>query len=80
MTEIPWKMISPHAARALKNHGQSLSRLADRGGLSAKEALCIIEDRNWGYHKNGIASEACLLNKVNKWRSEVTKNWKESQQ
>lgn len=27
---IPWESIAPHEAQALKNHGQSLERLASR--------------------------------------------------
>lgn len=42
---IPWAMIEPHAEQADKNHYQSLARLADRGGLSACEALAVLEDR-----------------------------------
>jgi predicted RNA-binding Zn ribbon-like protein len=29
------------------NHGQTLDRLAERGGLSASEALAICEKREW---------------------------------
>jgi len=32
---------------AQKNHGQSLRRLNERGGLSASEAAAIIERRRW---------------------------------
>ena len=79
LREIPWSLIAPHEKQAQANHGQSLKRLAERGGLSAAEALCIIEDRKWGYHRNGIAAEACLLNKVTKWRSEISENHRETQ-
>lgn len=44
---IPWSLIAPHEAQALKNHGQSLNRLAERHGLSPSEALAVIEDRAW---------------------------------
>ena len=44
---IPWDLIAPHALQAYNNHGQSLERLASRGGLSACEAVAIIEDRSW---------------------------------
>ena len=36
---IPWKSIAPHEKQALINHGQSLEKLASRGGLSWCEAL-----------------------------------------
>ena len=32
---------------AQRNHGQSLSRLAERGGIDLQEALAIIELRKW---------------------------------
>lgn len=44
---IPWGLIAPHENQALKNHGQTLERLAQRHGLSFCEALAIIEDRPW---------------------------------
>lgn len=34
-------------AQARLNHGQSLERLADRGGLCADEALAIADRRRW---------------------------------
>lgn len=47
-TSIPWDMISTHEKQAMNNHGgQSLERLDQRGGLSACEALAVLEDRNW---------------------------------
>ncbi len=44
---IPRGLLSPHEEQAWRNHGQSLSRLAQRGGLSWVEALAIIQDKNW---------------------------------
>ena len=47
-SSIPWAMIAPHEAQALENHcGQSLERLAQRGGLEASEAIAVLEDRPW---------------------------------
>jgi hypothetical protein len=42
---VPWEMIEQHEAQAKKNHGQTVQCLAARGGLSACEALAVIEDR-----------------------------------
>lgn len=39
---IPWEMIEPYERQALKNHDQTLKRLAERGGLSPAEAVCIM--------------------------------------
>ena len=44
---IPWDMIAPHEAQARTNHcGQSLEQLASLSGLSAKEALAVLENRS----------------------------------
>lgn len=44
---IPWAMIEPHEGQARLNHDQSLALLASRGGLSACEAVAILENRSW---------------------------------
>lgn len=47
VVNLPWAMIEPHAGQAMRNHWQTLERLAERGGLSACEALAVLEDREW---------------------------------
>jgi len=43
---LPWDMIEPHEDQARRNHGgQSLERLAERGGLSAAEAVAVLAGR-----------------------------------
>jgi hypothetical protein len=42
---IPFAILEPHQARAETNHGQSLERLRERGGLSPDEAICIIKNQ-----------------------------------
>lgn len=42
---IPFEVIEPHESQALKNHGQTLERLAERGGLSYDEALLVLTDK-----------------------------------
>jgi hypothetical protein len=44
---FPMSVFEPHRAQAYSNHGQTLERLAQRGGLSWCEALAILEDRDW---------------------------------
>lgn len=45
-TSVPWDLLAPHEAQALRNHGgQSLERLAERGGLSPAELVAVVEDR-----------------------------------
>lgn len=44
---IPWAMIAPHERQAWSNHGQSLERLAERGGLGTWEAIAVLEGKRW---------------------------------
>lgn len=69
LSEIPWAFIAPHDAQARSNHGQSLERLAQRGGLAACEAIDIVEGRRWGSAKACIENEQYLINLVRAWRS-----------
>lgn len=70
MSEIPFGLITPYEQQAQKNHGQSLERLAQRGGLSSCEAIDIIEGRKWGSSKHCIENDHYLINLVRSWRSE----------
>jgi len=38
---VTWRFVEPFAAQAERNHSQSLTRLAERGGLSPMELWCI---------------------------------------
>ena len=42
---VPWELVAPHEQTAWDNHGQSLNRLADRGGLYPAELCAVLEDR-----------------------------------
>ena len=45
--KIPWAIIEPHRKQAKENHcGQTLERLAQRGGLDPRELRCVLEDRS----------------------------------
>lgn len=44
---IPWDAIAPHERQARRNHGQSLERLAQRGGLSCAEFWFVMNDLEW---------------------------------
>lgn len=43
-TSVPWDLVRPHEQRAVSNHNQNLRRLAERGGLSPEELLCLLTD------------------------------------
>lgn len=42
---VPWEWVAPHEAQARRNHDQTLKRLAERGGLSPAELLCIVHGK-----------------------------------
>lgn len=45
---IPYNIIAPHEAQAMRNHGgQTLQRLAERGGLDWTEILAVLRDKTW---------------------------------
>ena len=44
---VNWDMMEEHEAQAETNHDQSLRVLAERCGLSACEAVAILENRPW---------------------------------
>jgi hypothetical protein len=43
--EVPWDFVASHHVRCLLNHGQTVERLAERGGLSPHEMLAVVTDR-----------------------------------
>jgi hypothetical protein len=59
---VPWNMLEPHRKQAMRNHNQTLERLAERGGLSEIECLLVLEDRNFSVCHNFRAEEERILN------------------
>lgn len=45
--QVPWKMMLEHEKQAQNNHSQSIERLHQRGGLSASEAVAVLQDRKF---------------------------------
>ena len=46
MDRIPMAILRPHEQQAVKNHGQTLEQLRQRGGISCEEALGIVQGWN----------------------------------
>jgi hypothetical protein len=59
---IAWRIIEPHREQANINHGQTLERLAQRGGLSPDELVAVLEDRKW--HKMKLVDAQNTLNEI----------------
>ena len=45
---VPWWVIESHRKQAMSNHGQTLERLAERGGLSVHELYYVLADKQLG--------------------------------
>ncbi|QKF52772.1 hypothetical protein [Pseudomonas graminis] len=59
--QIPMRLLQPFEKQALRNHSQSLQRLAERGGMNACEILGIIQGLSWSQLKHHEDDEACLI-------------------
>lgn len=54
---VPWHIIEGHNGQAVTNHGQSLERLRQRGGLDAVEAYLILNGLPLRDHKKHDVAE-----------------------
>lgn len=52
---VPWAAVEEHAEQANRNHGQTVQRLAERGGLAPSELLAVLEDRRWSHVASAVA-------------------------
>lgn len=66
---IPWRMLEPHEPQALRNHDQTLKRLAERGGLSIAEALLVLRDQGFDEFRD-TEDPTELVKMVNDWIGE----------
>jgi len=68
---LPWAFMRPHEAQAQQNHGQTLNRLANRGGLGIEEAYHILRDEQYvhGVHNKGRVRLA-LMRQLSKFQDE----------
>ncbi len=54
---IPYDIIKPHEEQALRNHYQTLDRLAERGGLSWAEVYAVLTDSKFPSREEYISEE-----------------------
>lgn len=69
---LPWLMVKEHEPQALRNHSQTVQRLAERGGLSAPEMCAVLENRPYqtmGYPQ----AHARLKQLLSEWTAEREK-------
>lgn len=56
---VPMYLLNEEQAH--RNHGQTLQRLKERGGLGIKEALSLITCTNWSYYRDLPMKEALAM-------------------
>lgn len=57
---VPLALVQAHARQANINHGQTVARLKERGGLSWGELCAILEDRAWARMDIDLAHERAM--------------------
>jgi len=67
---VPWAMLAEHEPQALSKHGQTLERLASRGGLGPDEAMAILDGRRWQRMDEDEAREK-LKARVAEWEAKA---------
>lgn len=55
---IPWSAIEPHREQAMKNHSQTLERLAERGGLGLDELYAVMHSLTYRAVRDASGVEA----------------------
>jgi len=66
--DVPRVLVEPHEPQALRNHGQTLKQLSERGGLSPIELYCIV--RNINLFGNGVKlwiTEEDAMQMIDEW-------------
>ncbi|BDI33413.1 hypothetical protein CCAX7_54640 [Capsulimonas corticalis] len=60
---FPYKLAEPHQRQAMVNHGQTLRRLAERGGLGHRELYHILRDERFRHtgHPGAVSDEVAAL-------------------
>lgn len=45
--DVPWAVMAAYESQCQRNHGQSVERLAERGGLGTGEAWAVVNGLDW---------------------------------
>lgn len=57
---VPLAVVVAHERQAQRNHGQTVQRLKERGGLAWCELAAVLEDRDWRRMDQDEAHEAAM--------------------
>jgi hypothetical protein len=68
LKSMPMAMLDNNQAK--KNHGQTLQRLAERGGLAPSEALAIMDGVHWGAYAVCDENDLLLSRRVDRFKAQ----------
>lgn len=69
LKSMPMAMLDER--QAMKNHGQSLKQLAERGGICPSEALSIMDGLHWGAVKVCYENDLLLSRRVERFKEQT---------
>ena len=67
LREVPWSILEEHEKQALINHGQTLAKLAERGGLSLVEMACILNNSKYDWKMSGEKAFELICIHITAW-------------
>lgn len=67
LKSMPMEMLNEQQAK--RNHGQTLDRLAERGGICPAEALAIMDGLGWGAVKVCDENDLLLFRRVEQFNN-----------
>ncbi len=73
---VPFWVVKVHEAQALRNHGQTVARLAERCGLGWDELLAVLTDRPWKRMRENEAMVECVA-MIRKVDPEWYESWRQ---
>lgn len=67
---VPWDFVEPHEEQALRNHDQTVQRLAERGGLGVAEMVGVVTGRGlgWVFRQHDEDQVEELLKLLTEWQ------------
>lgn len=71
---VPFELVKEHEAQVLKNHGgQTVERLAERGGLSYQELACVLLNHPFNEKLSEVEAKLAVNLIKDKWWANLTK-------
>lgn len=70
---VPHAAVERHARQCKINHGQTVKRLKERGGLDWSELVAVLSDAPWRYIPENLARDVALELIAEQMKTQETK-------